>query len=179
MPARQRKTNGVAQQVVPLLLLGTGLVITNNSATFIDDEATILGVAANSLRTTLALFFSGGSKHEHPPLYDILLHFWLRWTAGNLDYLRIPSILFFLAGLFLLARAGRYFTGSSAGLAIIWLGVLWPFGFYFGRLAAWYSFSFFLVSGLTLSYLKYLEDQTLGRGAVLFLFGASLIWTNY
>ena len=179
MPVRERKPSMAAQQVIPLLLLGIGLVTTNNSVTFIDDESIILGVAANPLRTTLALFFSGAGKHEHPPLFDILLHFWLRWTAGNFDYLRIPSILFFLAGLFLLARAGRYFTGSSAGLAIIWLGVLWPFGFYFGRLAAWYSFSFFLVSGLTLSYLKYLEDQTLGRGAVLFLFGASLIWTNY
>jgi hypothetical protein len=179
MPVRERKPSMAVQQVIPLLLLGIGLVTTNNSVTFIDDESIILGAAANPLRSTLAAFFSGAGKHEHPPLYDILLHFWLRWTAGNFDYLRIPSILFFLAGLFLLARAGRYFTGSSAGLAIIWLGALWPFGFYFGRLAAWYSFSFFLVSGLTLSYLKYLEDQTLGRGAVLFLFGASLIWTNY
>jgi hypothetical protein len=179
MPVRERKPSMAAQQVIPLLLLGIGLVTTNNSVTFIDDESIILGAAGNPLRSTIALFFSGGGKHEHPPLYDILLHFWLRWTAGNFDYLRIPSILFFLAGLFLLARAGRYFTGSSAGLAIIWLGVLWPFGFYFGRLAAWYPFSFFLVSGLTLSYLKYLEDQTLARGAVLFLFCASLIWTNY
>jgi hypothetical protein len=32
---------------------------------------------------------------------------------------------------------------------------------------------------LTLSYFKYLEDQTLGRWAVLFLFSASLVWTNY
>jgi len=100
MSARHRKPNGIAQQVVPLLLLGVGLVITNNSATFIDDEATILGVAANPLRTTLALFFSGAGKHEHPPLFDILLHFWLRWTEGNFDYLRIPSILFFYRGTF-------------------------------------------------------------------------------
>ena len=179
MPVRQRKLNGIAQQVVPLLLLGIGLVTTNNSATFIDDEATILGVAANPLRPTLALFFSGAGKHEHPPLFDILLHFWLRWTAGNLDYLRIPSVLFFIAGLFLLGRASRYFSGSSGGIAVIWLGVLWPFGFHFGRLATWYSFSFFLVAGLTLSYFKYLEDQTFGRWAVFFIFCASLVWTNY
>jgi len=179
MPVRQRKPNEIAQQVVPLLLLGIGLVTTNNSVTFIDDESIILGVASNPLRTTLALFFSGAGKHEHPPLYDILLHFWLRWTGGNFDYLRIPSIFFFLVGLFLLARASRYFTGSSGGVAVIWVGVLWPFGFHFGRLATWYSFSFFLVAGLTLSYFKYLEDQTFGRWAVLFLFSASLVWTNY
>jgi len=179
MPGRQRKPSELVQQAVPLLLLGIGLVTTNNSVTFIDDESTILGVAANPLRTTLALFFSGAGKHEHPPLYDLLLHFWLRWTGGNFDFLRIPSILFFLAGLFLLARAGRHFTGASGGAGIIWLGVLWPYGFHFARLAAWYSFSFFLVAGLTLSYFKYLEQRTFGRGAALFLFCVCLVWTNY
>ena len=179
MPIRPRQPNEIAQQIIPLLLLGIGLVTTNNSVTFIDDESTILGAAANPLRTALAQFFSGASQHEHPPLYDVILHFWIRWTGGNFDYLRIPSTFFFLAGLFLLGRTSRRFIGSSGGTAVIWVGVLWPFGFHFGRLAAWYSFSFLLVAGLTLSYLKYLEDQTFGRWAVFFLFCASLIWTNY
>jgi hypothetical protein len=179
MPARQRKPSEIVQQVVPLLLLGIGLVTTNNSVTFMDDEASILGAASNPLRTTLTQILSGAGKYEHAPLYEIILHFWLRWTGGNFDYLRIPSILFFLAGLFLLGRASRHLTGSSGGIAVIWVGVLWPFGFHVGRLAAWYSFSFFLAAGLTLSYFKYLEDQTFGRWAVLFLFSASLVWTNY
>jgi hypothetical protein len=180
MPVRPRKPNEIVQQVVPLLLLGIGLVTTNNSVTFLAGESTMLADAVNPLRTTLALFFSGAGKPEQPPLYEIILHFWLRWTAGNFDYLRIPSILFFLAGLFLLGRVSRHFAGSaSAGVAVIWVGVLWPFAFHFGRLAVWYSFSFFLVAGLTLSYFKYLEDQTFGRWAVLFLFSASLVWTDY
>ena len=179
MPVRTRQPSERMQQVVPLLLLGVGLVITNNSVTFIDDESTIVGAAAGPLRTTLALFFSGAGKHEHPPLYDMILHFWLRGTAGNFDYLRIPSVFFFLAGLFLLGRASRHFLGSSAGTAVIWAGVLWPFGFHYARLATWYSFSFLLVAGLTLSYFKYLEDQTPGRWVVFFLFSAALVWTNY
>ena len=179
MAVRQRQPNEIAQQVVPLLLLGIGLVTTNNSVTIIDDESIILDAAANPVRTTLGLFLSGAGQHEHPPLYDIILHFWLRWTGGNFDYLRIPSILFFLAGLLLLARAGRHFTGSSGGIAVMWAGVLWPFGFHFGRVATWYSFSFLLVAGVTLSYLKYLEEQSFGRWAVLFFFSASLVWTSY
>jgi hypothetical protein len=163
MPVRQRQPNEIAQQVVPLVLLGIGMVFTNNTVTFIDDESTIVGAAANPLRATLTQLLSGAGRHEHPPLYDILLHFWLRWTGGNFDYLRIPSILFFLAGLFLLGRASRHLMGSSGGTAVIWVGVLWPFGFHFGRLAAWYSFSFFLVAGVTFAYFKFLEDQTFGR----------------
>jgi Dolichyl-phosphate-mannose-protein mannosyltransferase len=177
MPVRQRKPNDIAQQVVPLLLLGIGLVTTNNSVTFIDDEALILGAAANPLRKTAALFLSGAG--QHPPLYDIVLHFWLRWTGGNFDFLRIPSVLFFIAGLFLLGRAGRHLMGSSGGTAVIWAGTLWPFGFHYGRLATWYSFSFFLVAGLTLAYLKFLDNQTIGHWAVLFFFCASLVWTSY
>lgn len=179
MPVRTRKPNIVTQQVIPLLLLGVGLVTTNSSVTFIDDECTILGVAAGPLRSMLAAFFAGAGKHEHPPLYDILLHFWLRWTGGTFDYLRIPSVLFFMAGLFLLGRAGRYFSGPAGGIAVIWLGVLWPFGFHFARLAAWYSFSFLLVSGLTLSYLKYLDAPTGGRWGALLFFCVCLVWTNY
>jgi hypothetical protein len=179
MPPRPRKPNEITQQVVPLLLLGIGLVVTNNSVTYIDDESKILGAASNPLRTTLSLFFSGAGQHEHPPLYDVILHFWLRWTGGNFDYLRIPSIFFFLAGLFLLGRASRRFIGSAGGSAVIWVGVLWPFGFHFARVATWYSLSFLFVAGLTLSYFKYLEEQTFGRWAVFFSFGACLVWTNY
>ena len=179
MPVRQRQPNQVALQVVPLLLLGIGLVTTNAAATILDKEASILGVAASPLGPMLSAFFSGSGRLQHPPLFEILLHFWLRWTAGNFDYLRIPSILFFIAGLFLLGRAARNFTGATGGLAVIWVGVLWPFGFHFGRLAAWYSFSFLLVAGLTLSYFKYLESRTTGRWAVLCFFCVCLVWTNY
>ena len=179
MPAIQRKPSEVAQQIIPLALLGLGLMITNNSVTIIDDESKIVGAAANPLRATVSFFFSGSGQHEHPPLYDIILHFWLRWTGGNFDYLRIPSVLFFIAGIFLLGRASRQFSRSSSSIAVIWAGVLWPFGFHFGRLATWYAFSFFLVSGLTLSYFKYLEKQTSSRWTALFAFCLCLVWTNY
>jgi hypothetical protein len=179
MPPRQRKPSELTQQVIPLLLLAIGLVTTNNSAPVIDDEALILDAAARPLHATLSAFFSGAGTLDHPPLYDVLLHFWLKGTQGNFDFLRIPSILFFIAGLFLLSRATRYFTGPKGGYAVIWLGVLWPFSFHFARLSAGYSFSFFLVAGLTLSYFNYLQEQTSRRLAALFLFGAALLWTSY
>ena len=179
MPVRSRKSNDIAKQIMPLLLLGIALVASNNYFTIIDDETWILDAATQPVRTTLALFLSGAGQHEHPPLYDIVLHFWLRWTGGNFQYLRIPSIVFYLAGLFLLGRAARRLGGPSSATAVIWIGVLWPFGFHYGRLAAWYSFSFFLVAGLTFAYLRYLDDQSPGGWAALFLFGAALLWTNY
>jgi hypothetical protein len=164
---------------MPLLILGVGLVASNNYFTVLDDEAWTLDAATLPIRKTLASFISGTGQHVNPPLYDIVLHFWLRWTGGNFEYLRIPAILFFLAGLFMLGRAAGRLGGPSSATAVIWLGILWPFGFHYARLAAGYSFSFFLVAGLTLAYLRYIEEQSPGRWAVFFLFGAALLWTNY
>jgi hypothetical protein len=62
---------------------------------------------------------------------------------------------------------------------MVWLGALWPFGFHYGRLATWYSFSFFLVAGLILTYLRYLEVQSFKRWALFFAFAVALLWTSY
>ena len=180
MPVRQRTPSDRVQQVVPLVLLAIGLISSNRSVTFINDESTIVGAAADPLRTLVSGFFSGAGHLDHPPLYDILLHLWMRGTGGNFDYLRIPSVLFFIAALLLLGRASRFLTGSkTGGSAVIWLGALWPFSFHFARLASWYSFSFFLVAGLTLAYFKYLEAPDAARWTVLLLFSVCLVWTNY
>src|SRR6185312_17204738 len=124
-------------------------------------------------------FLYGTGQHEHPPLYDILLHFWLRGTSGAFEYLRVPSIFFYLAGIFLLGRIARRLGGPESAFAVIWIGVLWPFGFHYGPLVVWYSFSFFLVAALTLAYVRYLEDPNPGRWLALLLLGICLIWTNY
>jgi hypothetical protein len=179
MPVRPRRPNEIARQVMPLLLLGIGIVGSNSSFTIVDDEASILGFAAQPVRALLALTWSGAGRIGHPPLFEILLHFWLRLTGGTFESLRLPSILFYLAGLFLVARAAGRLGGQESARAVAWLGALWPFGFHYGRLASWYAFSFFLVAGLTLAYLRYLEDQSFTRWAWFSLLAVALLWTNY
>lgn len=179
MPVPRRTPKELPGQLLPLLLLGVALIGTNQNFTMIDDETRIIAAAAQPVRTTLALFWSGAGQHEHPPLYDLLLHFWLKWTGGAFEYLRVFPVLFYLVGLFLLGRAARRLGGAESAGAVIWIGVLWPFGFLYGRIAAWYSFSFFLVAGLTLAYLRYLEAPTHARWALLFVLGSALLWTNY
>jgi len=179
MPAPRRAPKELPGQILPLLLLGVALIGTNQNFTMIDDETRIIAAAAQPVRTTLALFWSGAGQHEHPPLYDLLLHFWLQWTGGAFEYLRVFPVLFYLVGLFLLGRAARRLGGADSASAVIWIGVLWPFGFLYGRIAAWYSFSFFLVAGLMLAYLRYLEAPTRASWALLFVLGSLLLWTNY
>jgi hypothetical protein len=179
MPVRARKPNEIARQVMPLMLLGIALVASNSSFTIVDDETSVFRAAAQPVRTMLAMLWSGVSQHGNPPLYDILFRLWLRLTGGTFESLRVPSILLFLAGLFMLARAAARLGGPSSAQAVVWLGALWPFGFHYGRLAAWYAFAFFLVAGLTLAYFRFLEDQSFKRWAALFLFAVALLWTSY
>lgn len=179
MPVRTRKPNEIAQQVMPLLLLGIALIATNSTYAIVDDETPVFGAAAQPVQTTLASLWSDVSPHGAPPLYDIFFHFWLRITGGAFEALRVPSVLFFLAGLFMLARSAARLGGPLSAQAVVWLGALWPFGFHYARLAAPYSFSFFLVAGLTLAYLRFLENESSHRWRVLVLFAAAVLWTSY
>jgi hypothetical protein len=165
-----------------LLLAALGLVMfaTNPWFTFIDDECMHLFVATQPLPSLISQFLGAVDwPHLHPPLNDLLLHGWLVLTGGAMKLLRVPGIAFYLAGLWLLARTARRMAGPEAFWALVWLGVLWPLGFHFGRLASWYGFAFFLVALLTRNYLDYLEAATFRRWSALFLTGVALIYTNY
>jgi hypothetical protein len=167
---------------LPLVLLvavGVMLVATNRWITFIDDETSIITTAAQPLRATLHAFWIGEGLHEHPPLYDVLLHFWLSITRGAWGALRLPAIACYLLGLWLLARAAEEIGGRRGAWAVLWMGALWPFGFHYGRLAAWYSFCFMLVAWLTLAYLRLLRHPSLWRWCGFFAGAAALIYTNY
>jgi hypothetical protein len=178
MPARERKPNEVAQQVMPLLLLGTGLMASNRYFTILENEALALGSAARPIRAISSGFWTGSAPRAFFPLYDFLLHFWLRLTGGNFELFRFLPTLLFLGGIYLLARAARRWGGPVSALTLVWLSVFWPFGFHHGRLATRYTLAFFLVSALTLAYLRYLENQSWGRWAALFVSGTILLLTQ-
>lgn len=185
-PAQMRLRATLAEGSL-LLLLAFVLFNTNRLFTFIDDETNILGPAARPTGIFLSSLGELLRGHEHPPLYDLLLHFWLRLTGGAMDWLRVPSVLFFIVGLFCLSRAARLLAGTPGSTALIWLGVLWPYGFHFGRLAGWYSFVFFLVAALTWAYLRHAallaenRDPSACRSAWfrVCLLGLALVYANY
>ncbi|HTR00757.1 MAG TPA: glycosyltransferase family 39 protein [Candidatus Acidoferrum sp.] len=144
-----------------------------------EDEVAIVDAATAPVATTLQLFWTGEGQHDHPPLSDILLHYWLDFSGSSIWLLRLPSILFYVAGIALLRLCARQLGGNAAANNLLWLALLWPYGFHYGRLAGWYAFSFFLVSGLTLAYLRLLESPK--KNNWLWLFGAALalVYTNY
>src|SRR5579862_5912733 len=140
----------VLQDGVPLGLLAFVLSFTNRGLTLLDDESSALSLAIQPLRATLSLFRSGMGQHGYSALNGLILFAWLRLTGGAFAWLRAPSIVFFLLGLFLLSRAVHRLetkTGGDVGATVLlWMGALWPYGYHFGRLAVWYPLAFLLVS---------------------------------
>jgi len=155
------------------------MIGTNRWYSAVDDEVTIIDRAAAPLSKTVHLFLSGVGQHEHPPLYDILLHIWLSVTGGNIHLVRLPATIFYLAGIWLVMRAAREMGGKRAEIATLVLCVLSPYGFHFGRLAAWYSFTFMLVALVTILYLKYLSQRTTANWALLCICSVALVYSNY
>lgn len=164
---------------VALLVFGAILMATNHWFTMVDDEIAITDVAARPALQTVRAFLGGPGQHEHPPLSDLLLHAWLRLTDGNMLFLRLPSIFFYILGAWFLALAARRMAGDRAGYCALVLVLLWPYGFHFGRIAGWYSFTFMLVSLLTLVYLRYLDHPSLKSWAPVALTALALVYSNY
>jgi len=165
--------------VAALLFLGLVLFVTNPWFTVIDDEVNTFVPASEPAAQLIHAYWVGESSHQHPPLFDFILLGWLRLTAGDLRLLRLPSILFYLPGLWLLALAARRLAGPSGMQNLLLIGLLWPYGFHFGRLAIWYSFCFFLVTLVTHTYLRLLERPTLTRWVLLTLTALALVYSNY
>jgi uncharacterized membrane protein len=162
-----------------LCALGAAMLSTNRWFTAVDDEVSIIDRASVPVTTTVRIFLSGAGQHEHPPLYDILLHGWLRLTSGNIHLLRVPATLFYLIGIWVIVRIAGGIAGRKAEVAALVLGALSPYGFHFGRVAAWYSFCFLLVALETYLYLRYAARRSSANWGWLFLCSLALIYSNY
>jgi hypothetical protein len=169
----------ILKALAAVLLLGAAMVATDSYFTFIDDEATILMTANKPVRETLKVFLTRGGEHEHPPLADILFHFWLPVGRTNPHWLRLPSIVIYLVGLLTLTATAWKLAGKTAAAALMGMVLLWPFGFHFGRLAGWYSLAFLLVSLLTLSYLRVVQQPTMRAWFLFAVPAVLLVYTNY
>ena len=164
------------------LFLGAALaafLATDRRFTILDDETTIVTVARKPAAETVRLFVSGPGEHEHPPLSDLLLHYWIPAGGGAQWSLRLPSMILYLLGLVALALTARQMAGPAAYRYLLMLGVFWPFGFHFGRLAGWYSFCFFLVAVATWAYVRYMERPRTLIFAVFLAAALALVYSNY
>jgi hypothetical protein len=176
-PLAPRVLPSMLADLFPLFIVGFFLLYSNHLFAIVDSEAIDLSRETKPIHILWAMVRSG--EQGHPPAYDLLLHFWLLLTRGAFDWLRVPSIVFYLAGLWLLSRAAERLGGTNCATVLILAGALWPYGFHFGRLATPYAFAFMLVSGLTWAYLSYCQLPNTAAWILVCLFALALAYTNY
>ena len=176
-PRPQRAITPVLRDAAPLLMLASALFYTNRWLSLTDDETSTLGAAAQNVSTLFGAARSAAGN-ARPPLYELLLHFWLWITGGAFDWLRAPAILCFVLGLWLLSRVARQVGGEESSNALVWLGALWPFGFHAGRLAGPYTFAFLLIAAVTWQYFCYLRLQRRSDWIALWILCLILLYTN-
>ena len=155
------------------------MLMTNHQLTFLDDEGTIVTTANIPTVDRLGFFVKGTGEHLHPPLSDILLHEWLRITHHSFQWLRCFSLIFYIAGLLALVRCARLMGNITTTWAVLLLGMLWPFGYFYARITGWYACSFFLIAAVTYCYQLLLQQSSWRRWTAFTITAILLLWTNY
>ncbi len=177
-PARQmRQITPLLRDAAPLLMLASVLFYTNRWLALTDEETSTLSAAAQNV-TTLFAAARSAAGNARPPVYELLLHLWLRITGGAFDWLRAPAIVCFVLGLWLLSRVARQLGGEESSSALVWLGALWPFGFHAGRLAGPYAFAFLLIAAVTWQYLRYTRSRRGSDWIIFSVLSLVLLYTN-
>ncbi len=151
------------------------LVSTNRVFTLLDDESLDIGIGRLPLVADLQI----GGHAEHPPLSDIALHAWLVATHFSFVMLRVFANIFFVAAIWLIAKAAEKVGGRRAYWITLCIGYAWPFAFQYGRIVGYYLMFMALDSLLTWIYLTILEDAGSSlRWCAFAGAGIAAMWTN-
>ncbi|MBI3696358.1 MAG: hypothetical protein HY238_16160 [Acidobacteria bacterium] len=160
-----------------LILYGIFLLWTNSRVTVFDDEALMVGLAHKSVRDLVTSAVSGAGEFHHPPLSELVLHFWLRLTGGSLALLRVPSIGFYCVALWMVAETAQLLWGGR-WMALA-LAVAWPSGYFLGRPAGWYALTMLEISGLAWCYVLWRSSGRLLHLAGFTAWAILLVYTNH
>lgn len=153
-----------AEPWVLLLVLAAGLALRLSSpkmgADLWYDEAYSYQVASRPFGEMLRLLYVGGDTN--PPLYTVVLHFWLKLARSDF-FVKLLSLAFGFGTMVLLHRMGRRLAGPVAGLSAALLFAFSDWGVYYSIEARPYAMLFFLSLLSTDLYLRILRRIGFGR----------------
>jgi len=175
-----------------LLSLGAFAVLLYNAFTlnFWTDEANGYFLSKQPLDTLITLMFH--NVHEDPPLFDIILHYWIIIAGSQVWMLRLLSILFWIGNGIGMFYAAKQLAGEKAAWASMLFLAIMPYHWlapaslrwysFFTCLAAWNFFLFLRLSNLPGNSTKdsHLSGKLWIRDMVPYVATAVAMWyTNY
>jgi mannosyltransferase len=140
------------------------------------DEALTVDIARLPVRQIPAALRRDGA----PPLFYVLLHFWMGLVGTTSDTaVRALSGIFSVATLPLVWVAGRRLGGRTAAVTALLIVASSPFAIYYGTEARMYALVGFLVAAGTVAIMRGLEQPRPGNVATTGLCTAALLYTHY
>lgn len=141
------------------------------------DEYTSIEVASRSLGE---IVLGAGFDRATPPLYYVILHFWLSFFGTGETALRIASALFDTGNIVLMFFLFRALFTPRAGILASLLYALSPFAVYYAQEGRMYTLTLLLVLLTVYLALQLRDAGAKPRHAILLLlFAAAGLYTHY
>ena len=179
---RSLRSSSAVWLIMPLMIAATLQFADLGGKSLWDDEVTTVTIANND---SLGEVYSDYRLTERqPPLHYFLLHGWTR-IAGASDWaVRVPSALFSIGSVLLLAWIGVRVAGRRVALLAAYLLAISPCLLLFGSMARYYSLALFLVLLSTAALLEALHRRQTSPGtravwALYVIASVAMLLTSY
>lgn len=164
-----------------ILIIIFGLILrlfVINQSLWLDEAIGAIVVRDLTIKET---FISYLPIDNHPPLYYLLLKFWTDVFGYSELALRLPSVLFGIATIYVVYLITEdLLKNKKLGLMIALLLATSQFHIYYSQEARMYSMAAFFASVAFYSFVKLLENESLIKYWIIFSFSLTLmVYTDY
>jgi len=162
-----------------LLILFVGLVlrlINLNQSLWLDEAINAVFVRSQSLNS---LIFNYSLSDFHPPLYFILMRGWVLLFGSSEIALRIPSVIFGVASIYIVYKIGKaLFEEKTALIAATLLSVA-PLHIYYSQEARMYMMAFFFATASAYFFIMILKQDKFINWVGFIVSSALMLYSDY
>lgn len=139
------------------------------------DESQSIWVATKSVREVIVVM----SQDVHPPLYNLLLHFWLQLFGTDVVFARTLSFIFFLLTLFTTYKMAREASNETVGFVTVTLFALSPFVLWFSNETRMYTLFTLATTLNSIFFLRIIRSEGNGSKLPYLLTAIFGLYTHY
>lgn len=164
--------------IILFLLIGLGLRLIAIEQSFWLDEAISIQTATGYSAWQIITQFS--PTDFNPPLYYIVLHFWLKIFPPTEFFIRLPSVIFgIITALFIYKIYFLVFKNKNEALLTFILLLTSSLHVYYSQEARMYALVTFAVTGSIYYFLKILRKRKLLDIILYLIFNLLMIYSHY
>jgi mannosyltransferase len=165
---------GVGVATVAAVAAGVVLRFWTHSALWLDEALTV-----DIARLPLSRLHAALREDGAPPLYYVMLHFWIRWFGSSDFAVRSLSGVVSVATIPVVWVAGRRFAGRSVAWVAAVLLATAPFAIYYGTEARMYALVMFLTACGFIAVDRALTRPRPGNLIAVAVVAAALLYAQY